>query len=62
MSWYRRANMDYIHYNKVKHGLVGKVADWPWSTFHRYVKQGVYDENWGSQGLDWIDDFNCAGE
>ena len=55
-------HMDYIHYNPVKHGLVSKVVDWPWSTFHRYVKEGVYDENWGSQGLHWIDDFDCAGE
>ena len=34
-------HIDYIHYNPVKHGLVGKVCDWPWSSFHRYVKQGL---------------------
>jgi putative transposase len=38
--------VDYIHYNPVKHGLVDKVKDWPYSTFHRYVKAGVYPANW----------------
>nr|MCH9697037.1 transposase [Gammaproteobacteria bacterium] len=44
---YRR-HVDYIHYNPVKHGLVSKVVDWPHSTFHRYVKQGVYPVHWGN--------------
>jgi putative transposase len=40
-------HLDYIHYNPVKHGLVERVLDWPHSTFHRYVKQGLYPVNWG---------------
>jgi putative transposase len=40
-------HLDYIHYNPVKHGLVVNVADWPYSTFHRFVKQGLYPDNWG---------------
>ncbi len=39
-------HMDYIHYNPVKHGLVDKVAKWPYSTFHRYVRLGVYETDW----------------
>jgi putative transposase len=39
--------MDYLHYNPVKHGLVSRVKDWEWSTFHRLVSQGVYQEDWG---------------
>ena len=39
--------MDYTHFNPVKHGLVQQVVDWPYSTFHRSVKQGLYPENWG---------------
>ncbi len=35
-------HVDYIHYNPVKHGLVERVEDWPWSTYHRYLKQGLY--------------------
>jgi len=32
--------IDYIHWNPVKHGLVERVQEYPWSTFHRYVKLG----------------------
>ena len=39
-------HMDYLHYNPVKHGLAEKVADWPHSTFHRYVRLGVYEMDW----------------
>ena len=38
--------MDYIHFNPVKHGLVVRVADWPFSTFHRYVEKGLYPKDW----------------
>ena len=41
-------HMDYLHFNPVKHGLVNTVKEWPHSTFHQLVKQGVYPENWGS--------------
>ena len=39
-------HVDYIHFNPVKHGLVGRVADWPYSSFHRYVREGVYPADW----------------
>jgi len=42
-----RHHMDYIHYNPVKHGLVGRPADWPYSSFRRCVARGIYTENWG---------------
>jgi len=38
---------DYIHWNPVKHGLVRCAANWPYSTFHRFVALGKYPENWG---------------
>ena len=44
-----RVYMDYSHYNPVKHGWVAKVADWPFSTFHRHVEAGVYPQDWGGQ-------------
>jgi len=53
-----RAHMDYVHINPVKHGLVGCVADWPYSTFRHMVEAGVYPVNWagGSEGeLDYGD-------
>jgi putative transposase len=55
-------HMDYIHYNPVKHGLVQNVKDWPWSTFHRYVKDEIYESNWGSSGMEWTEKFDSAGE
>jgi putative transposase len=42
-------HMDYIHWNPVKHGFAVNVADWPHSSFHRLVRSGWYDENWGEQ-------------
>ena len=48
-----RAHMDYVHINPVKHGLVKRVADWPYSTFHRLVSKGVYPMDWaGSDGAE----------
>jgi len=41
-----RAHMDYVHINPVKHGLVKRVADWPYSTFHHLVAEGVYPLDW----------------
>ena len=41
------AHMDYVHFNPVKHGLVKRVIDWPFSTFERLVKDGVYPPDWG---------------
>ena len=40
-------HLDYIHFNPVKHGLVKNGSKWPWSSFHRYVKMGYYEDNWG---------------
>ena len=37
---------DYIHFNPVKHGHVGRVKDWPYSSFHRLVRLGLYPEDW----------------
>jgi len=39
--------MDYIHYNPVKHGLVSRAAEWPFSSFHPYAKAGAYASDWG---------------
>lgn len=42
-----RAHMDYVHINPVKHGLVKQVKNWPYSTFHKLVEQGIYTQDWG---------------
>jgi len=40
-------HVDYIHYNPVRHGYVQRVADWPYSSFHRYVRMGWLPTDWG---------------
>lgn len=40
-------HVDYIHYNPVKHGYVSRVRDWPYSSFHQYVKRGQLPIDWG---------------
>lgn len=40
------AHIDYVHINPFKHGLVNRVQDWPYSTFHRYVAQGILPNDW----------------
>ncbi len=40
-------HFDYLHGNPLKHGLVARVGDWPWSSFHRWVKEGIYPVDWG---------------
>ena len=39
-------HVDYIHFNPIKHGLVARVSDWPHSSFHRYVRQGLLPKDW----------------
>jgi putative transposase len=42
------AHFDYIHYNPVKHQLVSRPRDWPWSSFHRWVRAGHYHIDWAA--------------
>ncbi len=45
-------HLDYIHWNPVKHGYVKNPMDWPYSTIHRFVAQGLYPSDWGGGGAD----------
>jgi len=42
-------HVDYVHLNPLKHGLVERVADWRWSTFHRSVRLGLLPADWASE-------------
>ena len=42
-------HVEYIHYNPVKHGLATAPKDWEYSSFHRYVRDGYYDLEWGAR-------------
>lgn len=56
-----RHHVDYVHVNPLKHGWVERVKDWPYSSFHRAVKQGIYQSDWCGTGNDVIAD-NPSGE
>jgi putative transposase len=41
-------HIDYIHYNPVKYGHVTGSEAWPlFRSFHRYVRRGIYNLEWG---------------
>ncbi len=44
-----RHHIDYIYVNPLKHGWVKRVQDWPWSTFHRDERAGLYPEDWAGE-------------
>ena len=50
-------HVDYIHFNPVKHGYVKNAADWPFSSFHRMVRQGLYPADWAIGVTDVEGDF-----
>jgi putative transposase len=54
-------HLDYIHYNPVKHGHAGSPREWPYSSFHRFVKLGWYEPEWGA-GLTLPDLKKTVGE
>lgn len=41
-------HIDYVHCNPVKHGYATHPVDWPHSTIHRYIEQGLLPRDWGS--------------
>src|SRR5690606_38507394 len=34
-----RAHVDYVHFNPVKHRLVARASEWPYSSIHRYIRR-----------------------
>lgn len=46
-------HVEYVHYNPVKHGLVKSAGEWEYSSFRKYVRDGLYAEDWGSDGKVW---------
>ena len=48
-------HVEYCYINPVKHRLVGRVQDWPHSSFHRDVRRGIFS-------LDWAGDADVTGE
>jgi putative transposase len=57
-----RRHLDYLHFNPVKHGHVTRAADWPWSSFARYVRMGWYDAAWGTMEPESLKTLRGFGE
>ncbi|MCQ4273721.1 transposase [Pseudomonas kuykendallii] len=53
-------HVDYIHFNPLKHGHVTRVRDWPYSSFHRAVRDGIYPLDWA--GGNDEGETGCWGE
>ena len=48
-------HVEYCYINPVKHRRVSRVQDWPYSSFHRDVRRGIFP-------LDWAGDAHASGE
>ncbi len=48
-------HIEYCYINPLKHGLVERVSDWPYSSFHRDVRAGLFP-------ADWAGDLSAQGE
>ena len=58
-------HFDYLHFNPVKHGHVQcprDWRDWRWSSFHRWVKAGVYPSHWACSHRGFTMDFTDIEE
>jgi putative transposase len=51
-------HVDYIHFNPVRHGYVRQARDWRYSSFHRYVREGLLLDDWacGPEELSGVGD------
>ena len=45
-------HVDYVHFNPVKHKLVSRVRDWPYSSFHLFVKRGTLPADWAGDTVE----------
>jgi putative transposase len=52
-------HVDYIHINPVKHGHAGTPVEWPYSSIHRYIRQGILPPDWA---IDWGQSGSGFGE
>ena len=53
-------HVDYIHWNPVKHGHVRHAREWPHTSLHRFIRDGLLPENWGMAG-ELVGDFGERG-
>ena len=53
-------HIQYCYWNPVKHDYVQRVADWPYSTFHRDVKTGLFPLDWGGDDVTVFESMLCG--
>lgn len=46
------AHLRYCWWNPVKHGLVERAVDWPYSSIHRDIRMGCVDPEWAGTAVD----------
>jgi putative transposase len=51
-------HVDYVHINPVKYGHAVRASDWPYSSIHRYIRQGHLDADWACDP----DELRSGGE
>ncbi len=42
-------HIDYIHINPVKHGHAHRAAEWPYSSIHRFIRNGWLTADWACE-------------
>ena len=47
-----RTCVEFCWFDPVKHGLVGRVGDWEFSSFHRDVRSGIVSPDWTGEHID----------
>lgn len=40
-------HVNYIHFNPVKHGYIKRARDWQYSSIHKFIKNGIIEQDWG---------------
>ena len=50
-------HVDYVHFNPVKHKLVSRTRDCPYSSFHLYVRRGLKPADWAGEAEQPVMDF-----
>ncbi len=46
------AHVRYCWINPVKHGLVARAVDWPYSSIHRDIAHGIVEPEWAGSAVD----------
>jgi putative transposase len=50
-------HVDDVHFNPVKHKLVRREREWPYSSFHVYVMRGLLPADWAGDVEEPMMDF-----